>query len=280
MQTCFFALSGVLPAQEAIAQIKKAIEKTYSKKGEEVVQPQFRRGRSHAGASLRGQGAGTCLRDLVPRPPLVPDQAPDFVKRVTAVMMAGQGDLLPVSAFPVDGTWPTGTARWEKRTIAEEVPIWDPKVCIQCNKCALVCPHAAIRAKVYEPGDLQGARPVFKSTDYRAAEFKGWKYTIQVAPQDCTGCNLCVMVCPAKDKSAPRHKAINMEPLAPVLERGEDQLRLLPPHPRSPARADQPRRCQELAVPACRCLNTPAPAPAAARRRTSSCSRSSSAIGC
>jgi pyruvate-ferredoxin/flavodoxin oxidoreductase len=132
--------------------------------------------------------------------------------------MAGKGDLLPVSAFPVDGTWPTATSRWEKRSIATEVPIWDPGVCIQCNKCAMVCPHAAIRTKVYEPDHLQGAPSHFQSTDYKAADFKGWKYTIQVAPQDCTGCNLCVMVCPAKDKSAPRHKAINMAPLAPLLE--------------------------------------------------------------
>ena len=161
---------------------------------------------------------GRVVARRVGRPPLVPDEAPDFVKRVTAVLMAGKGDLLPVSAFPVDGTWPTGTSRWEKRTIAAEVPIWDPKICIQCNKCALVCPHAAIRAKVFEPGQLQGAPAHFQATDYKAAEFKGWKYTIQVAPQDCTGCNLCVMVCPAKDKSAPRHKAINMAPLAPVLE--------------------------------------------------------------
>jgi pyruvate-ferredoxin/flavodoxin oxidoreductase len=149
---------------------------------------------------------------------MVPGEAPDFVQRVTAVMLAGKGDLLPVSAFPVDGTWPTGTTKWEKRTIADEVPIWDPKICIQCNKCASVCPHAAIRAKVYDPSCLGGAPEGYQSTDYRAADFKGWKYTIQVAPQDCTGCNLCVMVCPAKDKSAPKNKAINMTPLRPLLE--------------------------------------------------------------
>src|SRR5262249_37195826 len=153
------------------------------------------------------------------RRPDVPESAPDFVKRVTAVMMAGKGDLLPVSAFPVDGTWPLGTTRWEKRTIADEVPVWDPKVCIQCNKCALVCPHATIRAKVYEPSQLAGAPAGFQSNDYKAAEFKGWKYTIQVAPEDCTGCNLCVVVCPAKDKSNPKHKAINMTPLREVLDR-------------------------------------------------------------
>src|SRR6185369_13962538 len=152
------------------------------------------------------------------RPPMVSERAPDLVRRVTALMLAGKGDLLPVSAFPVDGTWQLGTTQWEKRRIADEVPVWDPKVCIQCNKCALVCPHAAIRAKVYEPKELEGAPSPFQSTDYRAAEFQGWKYTIQVAPEDCTGCNLCVVVCPAKDKSNPRHKAINMTSLQAVLE--------------------------------------------------------------
>jgi pyruvate-ferredoxin/flavodoxin oxidoreductase len=144
------------------------------------------------------------------------------VQRVTAVMVEGKGDLLPVSAFPVDGTWPLATTRWEKRRVADAVPIWDPKVCIQCNKCAFVCPHATIRAKVYEPGNLERAPEGFQSTDYRAAEFKGWKYTIQVAPEDCTGCNLCVEVCPARDKSNPKHKAINMTPLAEVLGRERD----------------------------------------------------------
>ncbi|NUQ00326.1 MAG: 4Fe-4S dicluster domain-containing protein, partial [Armatimonadetes bacterium] len=144
--------------------------------------------------------------------------APDFVQRVTAVMLAGHGDRLPVSAFPVDGTWPTGTSRWEKRTIADAVPLWDPGVCIQCNKCAMVCPHSAIRAKVYAPEHLDAAPITFQSTPYRGPGFDGWRYTIQVAPQDCTGCHLCVEVCPAKDKSNPRHKAINMAPLAPVLD--------------------------------------------------------------
>jgi pyruvate-ferredoxin/flavodoxin oxidoreductase len=138
------------------------------------------------------------------------------VKKVTAVMMAGKGDLLPVSAFPVDGTFPTGTTRWEKRNIATEIPVWDEVLCIQCNKCAMVCPHAAIRAKVYEPGRLAEAPSTFKATDYRGADFKASKYTIQVAAEDCTGCTLCVMVCPAKDKSNPRHKAIDMHPQLPL----------------------------------------------------------------
>ncbi|MGE5047117.1 MAG: 4Fe-4S dicluster domain-containing protein, partial [Deltaproteobacteria bacterium] len=130
----------------------------------------------------------------------------------------GKGDLLPVSAFPVDGTFPLGTTRWEKRNIAIEIPVWDEALCIQCNKCAMVCPHATIRAKVYGPEELEGAPPTFKSTDYRGNEYKGSKYTIQVAAEDCTGCSLCVMVCPAKDKSNPRHKAIDMHPQLPLRE--------------------------------------------------------------
>ncbi len=216
MQTCFFAVSGVLPREEAIAQIKKSIEKSYGRKGEEVVRRNFA-AVDHTLAHLYEVPVPAKVTASYTRPAPVPDAAPDFVKRVTAVMMEGKGDLLPVSAFTVDGTWPTATTRWEKRTIAEEVPLWDPRVCIQCNKCAMVCPHAAIRAKVYEPQHLQGAPEGFQSNDYRATDFKGWKYTIQVAPQDCTGCNLCVMVCPAKDKSNPRHKAINMSALLPVL---------------------------------------------------------------
>jgi pyruvate-ferredoxin/flavodoxin oxidoreductase len=218
MQTCFFAVSGVLPRDEAIAQIKKSIDKTYGKKGEEVVRRNFA-AVDHTLAHLYEVRVPERVTSRFGRPPLVPESAPDLVKRVTAVLMAGKGDYLPVSAFPPDGTWPTGTARWEKRTIAAEVPIWDPKVCIQCNKCALVCPHAAIRAKVSEPQALTGAPAGYLACDYKAADFKGWKYTIQVAPQDCTGCNLCVQVCPAKDKSDPKHKAINMAPLPAVLER-------------------------------------------------------------
>jgi pyruvate-ferredoxin/flavodoxin oxidoreductase len=133
-------------------------------------------------------------------------------------MLAGKGDLLPVSAFTVDGTWPVGTAKWEKRNIALEIPVWDTKVCIQCNQCAVVCPHAAIRAKVYDDASLGDAPATFKSTAYRGNEYKGKLFTIQVAPEDCTGCNLCVNVCPAKDRTNPKHKAINMAPQAPLRE--------------------------------------------------------------
>jgi pyruvate-ferredoxin/flavodoxin oxidoreductase len=216
MQTCFFAISGVLPREEAIAQIKKAIEKTYGKKGAEVVRRNF----ASVDATLEN------LNEIPVAAPTgnvkmratVPAAAPDFVKRVQAVIIEGKGDLLPVSAFPVDGTWPTATAQWEKRAIALEIPAWDEKICIQCNKCAFVCPHAAIRAKVYDGDALAKAPATFKSTDFRGAEFKGKKYTIQVAPEDCTGCNLCVMVCPAKDKSNPKHKAIDMTPMPPLRE--------------------------------------------------------------
>jgi pyruvate-ferredoxin/flavodoxin oxidoreductase len=153
------------------------------------------------------------------RPPLVSEKAPDFLQKVTAVMMAGKGDLLPVSAFPVDGTWPVGTAKWEKRNLALEIPVWDPKICIQCNQCALVCPHAAIRAKVYESDALDGHPDTFKSTPYKGNEYKGKFFTIQVAPEDCTGCNLCVNVYPAKDRTNPKHKAIDMHPQAPLRDK-------------------------------------------------------------
>ena len=235
MQTCFFAVSGVLPRDEAIAHVKKAIEKTYEKKGTEIIRRNFA-AVEHTLSHLFEVKLPNRVTAVHSRPPIVADDAPDFVKRVTAVMMSGKGDLLPVSAFPVDGTWPTGTARWEKRTIAEEVPIWDPSVCIQCNKCAMVCPHAAIRAKIYEPECLIGAPSTFRANDYRSHDFPGRKYTIQVAPQDCTGCNLCVVVCPAKDKTNPKRKAINMVPLPSVLEREKqnyDFFLKIPDPPRS-----------------------------------------------
>jgi pyruvate-ferredoxin/flavodoxin oxidoreductase len=138
------------------------------------------------------------------------------VQRVTAAIIAGQGDLLPVSAFPVDGTFPTGTARWEKRNLADEIPVWDPEICIQCNKCALVCPHAAIRVKVVPPAALAAAPAGLPTMDYAGKEYPGQKYLLQVAPEDCTGCALCVMVCPAKDKANPKHKAIDMKPQPPL----------------------------------------------------------------
>ncbi len=217
MQTCFFAISGVLPRDEAIDQIKKAIVKSYSKKGDEIVQLNFK-AVDMALAYLHEVPVPGKITATHTRPPIVPENAPDFVKRVTGVMIAGHGDKLPVSAFPVDGTWPTATTQWEKRNIALDIPIWDEALCIQCNKCALVCPHAAIRAKVYAPDALDGAPESFKSVDYKAKDFPGFKYTIQVSPEDCTGCTLCARVCPAKDKKNPDHKALDMVPQRPLLE--------------------------------------------------------------
>jgi pyruvate-ferredoxin/flavodoxin oxidoreductase len=215
MQTCFFGISGILPREEAIAHIKKSIEKTYGKRGPEVVRRNCEVV-DQALANLHEIPVPAAPSATRTRPPIVAAEAPDFVQKITAVMLAGKGDLLPVSAFSVDGTWPVGTAKWEKRNLALEIPVWDPKVCIQCNQCALVCPHAAIRAKVYDQAALTTPPGTFKSTTYRAPEYKGKLFTIQVAPEDCTGCNLCVNVCPAKDRTNPKHKAINMEPQAPL----------------------------------------------------------------
>jgi pyruvate-ferredoxin/flavodoxin oxidoreductase len=217
MQVCFFAISGVLPREEAIARIKGAVEKSYGRRGAEVVRRNF----AAVDAALAGLHEVPVPQDGsvgLPRPALVAPAAPDFVKRVTAMMLAGKGDLLPVSAFPPDGTWPVGTARWEKRNIAPAIPVWDPRVCIQCNQCVLACPHAAIRAKRYEPAALEGAPATFKSDQFRSTEHPGLEYTLQVAPEDCTGCELCVAVCPAQDRQNPGHKAINMAPQAPLRE--------------------------------------------------------------
>jgi pyruvate-ferredoxin/flavodoxin oxidoreductase len=217
MQTCFFAISGVLPRDEAIDQIKKAIKKTYGRKGEQVVKNNFI-AVDHTLAHLFEVKVPAAVTGKLHLEPIVTDDAPDFVKRVSGMMLANKGDLLPVSAFPIDGSWPLGTARYEKRNIATEIPVWEEAVCIQCNKCVMACPHAAIRAKVYDPTDLSGAPETFKSVDYKAVDLKGKKYTLQVAPEDCTGCTVCVAVCPAKNKTNPREKAINMRPQMPIRE--------------------------------------------------------------
>ena len=215
MQVCFFAISGVLPREDAIARIKYAIEKTYSKRGDHVITANFDAvDRTLARLTeVRVPGAVTAVRH---RPPAVAADAPAFVQRLTAAMLANEGDRLPVSAFAPDGTWPVGTARWEKRNLAVELPVWDEVLCIQCNKCAMVCPHAAIRAKVYPSDRLDGKPSTFKSVTYKGPELRGLAYTIQVAPEDCTGCTLCMMVCPAKDKSNPKHKALDMSPQRPL----------------------------------------------------------------
>jgi pyruvate-ferredoxin/flavodoxin oxidoreductase len=215
MQTCFFAISGVLPRAEAIAAIKHSIETTYGKRGEPVVQKNF----AAVDATLdhlREVAVPSRVTSTFDLRPAVSPEAPDFVQRVTARLIAGEGDLLPVSALPADGTYPAATARWEKRNIALEIPVWDKGLCIQCGKCVLVCPHAVIRAKVYPGTALAGAPEGFKSAPARWREFGEARYTLQVSPEDCTGCALCVEVCPAKDKSEVRHKAINMAPQPPL----------------------------------------------------------------
>ncbi len=217
MQTCFFAISGVLPREEAIAAIKYAIKKTYGKRGETVVQKNY----AAVDASLshlqevKVPSKVSSLFDL--RPP-VPAAAPGFVRDVLAQIIAGNGDDLPVSAMPVDGTFPTGTAQWEKRNIALEIPVWDEALCIQCGKCVLVCPHSVIRAKVYDDSYLGNAPAGFKAVQARWKDMKDRKYTLQVAPEDCTGCTLCVEVCPVKSKSEVKHRAINMAPQPPLRE--------------------------------------------------------------
>ncbi len=216
LQTCFFALTDLLPTEQAIGAIKASIKEAYGARGEVVLRRNF----DAVDAALAGLARLPIPADItaaVGLPPPVPAAAPDFVQRVTAMMLAGHGDLLPVSALPVDGTFPTATAQWEKRSIGDEIPIWDPEICIDCGRCALVCPHAAIRMKVYEPEFFNGA-PELKSKEWTGRDAPGALMTIQVAPDDCTGCGVCVAICPAKSKEVVKHRAINMEPKLDHLE--------------------------------------------------------------
>ena len=243
MQTCFFAISGILPRDEAIEQIKQSIRKTYGKRGEAVVEKNFRavdetlthlyevdiKARTRlpvgaaTGAGSSGNGNGRAAHAPVELPmftrrPPVPSQAPEFVRNVLGPMIAGNGDDVPVSALPCDGIYPSGTTQWEKRNIALEMPVWDPDICIQCGKCVMVCPHAVIREKVYTAAELAGAPETFKSTDAHFKEFPGMRYTLQVSPEDCTGCGLCIESCPVKDKRQVGRKAINMQDQPPLRE--------------------------------------------------------------
>ncbi|MBD2609879.1 pyruvate:ferredoxin (flavodoxin) oxidoreductase [Nostoc punctiforme FACHB-252] len=210
MQVCFFALSGVLPREEAIAKIKNSIRKTYGKKGDAIVQ-------------MNLKAVDTTLENLYPLPILhsplsTPQCTTSSPFPILNKIICREGDELPVSALPADGTYPTGTAKWEKRNIAQEIPVWDTDVCIQCGKCVMVCPHSVIRSKVYEPEQLKNAPPTFKSANAKDHDWQGLKYTIQVAAEDCTGCGICIDVCPAKNKSELRRKAINMAPQRPLRE--------------------------------------------------------------
>ncbi|MGM0385497.1 MAG: pyruvate:ferredoxin (flavodoxin) oxidoreductase [Actinomycetota bacterium] len=218
MQPCFFFLSGVVDQDEAITRIKEAVERTYGKRGRIVVERNFAAVDSAIAAlqrvDWRAAVAATGAReaDGAHRMPPLPDAAPEFVRRVTATMLRGEGETLPVSALPVDGEWPTGTTRWEKRAIAEEIPIWDPSICIDCGKCAVVCPHSAIRIKLAPEEELASAPDTFQSKPYKDRNLAGHRLIVQVAPDDCTGCGICVDVCPARSRTEIKHKSINMEP--------------------------------------------------------------------
>jgi pyruvate-ferredoxin/flavodoxin oxidoreductase len=218
LQTCFFAITRLLPLEQAIASIKHSIQKTYGARGAAVVEKNFK-GVDSALQYLQEVIVPSHVSSLLTMRAAVATEAPEFVQKVTAKMIAAEGDDLPVGALPVDGTYPSGTARWEKRNIALEIPVWDEDICIQCGKCVLVCPHSVIRAKIAEPSALQGAPVSLKSAPARWRDYGTWKYVLQVSPEDCTGCRLCVEVCPAKSKTETKHKAINMEPVSAIRER-------------------------------------------------------------
>ncbi|MGF1531494.1 MAG: pyruvate:ferredoxin (flavodoxin) oxidoreductase [Puniceicoccaceae bacterium] len=249
MQTCFFAISGVLERESAIAQIKKSIEKTYAKKGREVVEKNFEAVDAAVAnlfeAPLPPEAKGL---SQLPEPAYRSAEAPDLVREVSARILDGEGDLLPVSAFPPDGSWPTGTARWEKRGIAQEVPVWDPSVCIQCNKCVTVCPHATIRATYFEPEAFDSPVETLLTAKSKKDGSENARFVIQVSPEDCTGCGVCVTICPAKNRAMPQRKAINMEPLSEVLEREVKKWETFQniPLPSRLDLVDDPRKAQFL----------------------------------
>lgn len=216
MQTCFFAISNIFPQEKAIGMIKESIKKTYGAKGDKIVQMNFD-AVDKTVANLYEVPVQNSVTSKLQLQPAVSGNAPDFVKEVTAKIIAGEGDLLPVSKMPVDGTFPLSTTKWEKRNIALEVPVWDTETCIQCNKCVMVCPHGTIRAKIYDEKELENAPATFKYTKYRSKDYgEGLYYSLQVAVEDCTGCSLCVDVCPAKNKKETKLKAINMAEQIPI----------------------------------------------------------------
>jgi len=218
MQTCFFAISGVLPQDQAIASIKYAVEKTYGKKGQRIVELNFK-AIDETLASLHAVTVPTKVSSQFDIMSIITDAAPDFVKRVTGEIIAGHGDALPVSAMPVDGTFPTGTAAYEKRNLALEIPVWETDLCTQCGKCVMVCPHSVIRSKIYSTDVLENAPETFKHAPMLGKDFPaGLEISYQVAPEDCTGCTLCVEICPIRDKSNASRKAINMKPQPPLRE--------------------------------------------------------------
>jgi pyruvate-ferredoxin/flavodoxin oxidoreductase len=221
MQTCFFLLSDIIPKDEAIDRIKKFINKAYGSKGEKILELNYA-AVDEAPENLHKIDYPDQVTSEKEMLPPVPDEAPEYVRNVIGKMIAKEGDELPASAFDPDGTFPTGTTMWEKRNIALEIPVWNPDLCTQCGRCVLICPHAVIRAKVYDPDILSEAPDTFKSTDAKGKDFKGMKYTIQVSPEDCTQCGLCVKHCPGVDKENPDRKAINMEPQPPIRQKEKE----------------------------------------------------------
>jgi len=222
MQACFFALSGVLPQEEAIEQIKHAIEKSYRDKGPAVVEQNFAAVDSALDhlceVNVPAHGNGGPLDEIVP------PESPQFVREVTALMMRGHGDDLPVSKLPFDGTWPSGTTKWEKSNVSDRVPAWEPDLCIQCGNCSFVCPHSVIRSKFYHESELDSAPNTFESAPISARGFPETRYTLQIYLEDCTGCNLCVEACPVKSPADPELRAINMTDKAPIHEQGKENI--------------------------------------------------------
>ena len=223
MQACFFALSGVLPRDEAIRQIKQAIEKSYSAKGQDVVDQNFAAVDSALDHLCEVEVPATASSER-PLDDVVPQEAPRFVREVTAAMMRGHGDDLPVSKLPVDGTYPSGTTRWEKGNVSDRVAAWEPDLCIQCGNCGFVCPHSVIRAKFYHESVLDDAPKDFQSAPISARGFPETRYTLQVYAEDCTGCNLCVDACPVRSPDDEQVRAINMADKAPLLEQGKTNI--------------------------------------------------------
>jgi len=239
MQTCFFAISGVLPKDEAIAKIKESIKKTYGAKGDEIVRKNYEAVDKTLANLFKVDPAKFKISNIA-LPPLVSDKAPDYVKNVLSKIFEGKGDYIPVSDMPVDGTFPSATTQWEKRNIAQDVPVWDPEICIQCGKCVIICPHASIRAKVFSESELTchgEVPPTFKYTKAKGKEFsEGELYSLQVAVEDCTGCALCFEICPVKNKKEVKLKALNMAPQLPLREPERinyDYFLKLPDYPRS-----------------------------------------------
>ncbi|MEJ2446940.1 MAG: pyruvate:ferredoxin (flavodoxin) oxidoreductase [Anaerolineales bacterium] len=245
MQTCFFAISGVLPKDQAIEEIKKMIRKSYGKKGEDVVKMNFSAVDQALENMHKVELPTKADSDIKMRPP-VPEDSPEFVKDVIGTIIKGEGDSLPVSVFSADGTFPTGTTQYEKRNIALEIPAWNPDTCIQCNKCAFVCPHAVIRPKVYDAELLEDAPITFKSIDANGREFKGMKFTIQVAPEDCTGCSLCVEACPKTDIEDPALRMVEQAPIREQEAENWEFFKAIPNPDRTTLKLTRPKDSQFL----------------------------------